>query len=123
MDQLRRNYGAGGYTPNGEDWEQEGRPSGSTLEQIKSTIADKLQSAAGTIEQQAGGLSGSAQESYGQYGRTAADWMNRSADYIRDADLDRFKNDVSEQVRQNPGRTLLIAGAAGLMLGALLRRR
>ena len=125
MDEIRRGYAEGNNPlgPNGENWEREPQSSGSAFDQIKGTIADKLQAAASTIEQQASGLGGSAQESYGRYGQTAADWMNRSAGYIRDADVERLKNDVTDQVRQNPGRTLLIAGAAGLVLGALFRRR
>ena len=53
----------------------------------------------------------------------AADWLDRSADYVRDFDPQQVKTDVENQVRRHPGRSLLIAGAAGLLLGALLRRR
>jgi ElaB/YqjD/DUF883 family membrane-anchored ribosome-binding protein len=38
-------------------------------------------------------------------------------------DPQKIKTDIQDQMRRNPGRSLLIAGAAGLILGALLRRR
>ena len=53
----------------------------------------------------------------------AADWLDQSADYVKQADMQQVKADVANQIRRNPGRSLLVAGAVGLFLGALIRRR
>ena len=56
-------------------------------------------------------------------GHRAADWLERSADYLSEMEPQRLKSDIENQVRRNPGRSLLIAGIVGLALGGLLRRR
>lgn len=86
---------------------------------IKDTIADKLHAVAGVIQQQAEQNQGNAAAGYaGQ----AAGWLDGAAEYVRELDPQRVKSDVQKQVRSNPGRSLLVAGAAGLFLGFLLRR-
>ena len=54
--------------------------------------------------------------------RQAAGWLDDAAEYVREVDPQKVKSDIQLQVRSNPGRSLLIAGAAGLLLGILLRR-
>lgn len=89
---------------------------------VKKTIADKLRGAADKIRiKSSRSYDGSDQSS--QYGRNAADLLEKGADYVGNFDSEKLKSDVQESVRKNPGRTLLIAGAVGLVLGALLRRR
>jgi len=95
---------------------------GSTLDNIKSTVAEKLYSAADTLQQKAG-QTNQPDGPMATYGTQASEWLNRSADYIRDMDVNKVKTDVQNEVRNNPGRSLLIATAAGLILGALFRRR
>ena len=91
----------------------------STLETIKDTVADKLHAAAGAIQQKADQNQNNPAAGYaGQ----AAGWLDDAAEYVRDVDPQKVKADVKNQVRQNPGRSLLVAGAAGLLLGILLRR-
>jgi ElaB/YqjD/DUF883 family membrane-anchored ribosome-binding protein len=92
--------------------------SSSTFNNIKSTIADKMESAADALRQN----SGQARAGAG-YVNQASDWLGYAADYVRDIEPAQIKSDLQRQVRSNPGRTLLIAGAAGLALGILLRRR
>ncbi|MEN3334755.1 MAG: hypothetical protein V7641_4120 [Blastocatellia bacterium] len=94
------------------------RNSGSKFDNIKATVADKLKSAADTLRQKSGQNSATA-----GYANQASDWLNHSADYVRDIDPAQIKSDIQQQVHSNPGRSLLIAGAAGLALGILLRRR
>lgn len=108
-----------------ETWgaESDAQRRGTTgLDQIKSTIADKLRSAAGALHEKTA-QAGDQSQGVSQYGRQAADWLDRSADYVQEFNPQQLKSNVEEQVRRNPGRSLLIAGAAGLVLGALLRRR
>jgi hypothetical protein len=35
----------------------------------------------------------------------------------------KIKDDIIEQARRNPGKSLLVAAAAGLILGAIFRRK
>jgi ElaB/YqjD/DUF883 family membrane-anchored ribosome-binding protein len=93
----------------------------SIFKQIRTTAADKLQSAAQTLHQKAD-RSGQPSE-VSALGHRAADWLERSADYLSEMEPQRLKSDIEEKVRRNPGRSLLIAGIVGLALGGLLRRR
>jgi ElaB/YqjD/DUF883 family membrane-anchored ribosome-binding protein len=102
--------------------EREASRSGSTLENVKTTVADKLETAAGTLREKVG-RSQDPESAIASYGNQASKWLDSSASYIREMDPERVKTDIQDQVRRNPGRSLLIAGAAGLILGALLRRR
>ncbi|MEW6126692.1 MAG: hypothetical protein AB1757_06600 [Acidobacteriota bacterium] len=104
-----------------ETFNRPSQPSG--FNQIKTTVAEKLHSAADALSQKTRQNANQQKEGITNYGNQAADWLHRSADYIHDFDPKRVKSDLQNQVRTNPGRTLLIAGAAGLLLGALLRRR
>lgn len=47
--------------------------------------------------------------------------MERSAEWLRDADLDSLKAGIEEQVREHPARTLLIAAGLGYLIGRSLR--
>lgn len=89
----------------------------SKLDTIKSTVADKLQSAAGAIRQKAEG-----QGAVAGYADKASTLLNDAAGYVRDADPQQIKTDLQNQVKSNPGRALLVAGVAGLLLGVLIRR-
>jgi len=94
----------------------------SALQQIKSTAIDNLNSAADALRKRSAKADREA-EGLAGFEQKAADFLNRSADYLNDLNADKFKTDVKNQVHDHPGRTLLIAGAVGLMLGAILRRR
>src|SRR5215475_5352206 len=100
---------------------QGGRQRDSIFKQIRTTAADKLQAAAETLHQKAD-RSGQSTE-VTALGHRAADWLERSADYVSEMEPQRLKSDIESQVRRNPGRSLLIAGIVGLALGGLLRRR
>ena len=99
----------------------EGGTHDSTFKQIKTTVADKLQSAAQTLHQKAD-RSGQPAE-LATFGHRAAGWLERSAEYVNEMEPQRLKTDLENQVRRNPGRSLLVAGIVGLALGGLLRRR
>jgi len=106
-------------------WDQEhpreGGQRDSTFKQIRTSVADKLQSAAQTLHQKAD-RSGQSPE-VTAFGHRAAGWLERSADYVNEVEPQRLRSDIENQVRRNPGRSLLIAGIVGLALGGLLRRR
>ncbi len=102
---------------------QEAQASGKStgFENVKNRIADKLHDVAGVIGEKAADQD--AQPGMAQYGMRASEWLNRSAEYVRQFDYEREDARVREFVRQSPGRSILIAGGVGLILGAILRRR
>jgi hypothetical protein len=53
---------------------------------------------------------------------TLASGMQSSADWLRDADLEKLKDGVEKQVRQHPARSLLVALGAGYLIGKAFRR-
>ena len=58
-----------------------------------------------------------------QYGKQASEWLDQSAEYVRQFNYEQADANVREYVRQSPGRSLLIAGTVGLIIGAIFRRR
>ena len=53
---------------------------------------------------------------------TLATGMQSSAEWLRDADLDKLKEGVEKQVKEHPARSLLVALGAGYLIGKALRR-
>ena len=53
---------------------------------------------------------------------TLASGMQSSADWLRQADMDKLKAGVEQQVKEHPARSLLIALGAGYLIGKALRR-
>jgi hypothetical protein len=47
--------------------------------------------------------------------------MERSAEWLRDADIDSLKSGIENQVKEHPGRTLLIAVGLGYLIGRAFR--
>jgi len=88
---------------------------------VRNIIADGLHNAAEAIGKKAGDQD--AQSVTGQYGNQVSGWFDRAAGYVRQFDYDQADAGVREYVGQKPGRSLLIAGGIGLLLGAVLRRR
>ncbi len=128
MEPKEQNAGFDNRRPDERDqsWGREyqaelGGSSGSTFEQIRTTVAGKLQAAAQTLHQKAARFD--QPNDLSDFGHKAAGWLERSAEYVNEMEPQRMKSDIENQVRRNPGRSLLIAGAVGLVLGRLLRRR
>jgi len=102
---------------------------------LKATLADKLEAGANTLRERAQSTGGTAQlagasangatggllenEQVQRLAGPAADAMERTADFLRNGDV---REALEEQVRTNPGRTLLIALGLGYVLGKTLRR-
>lgn len=53
---------------------------------------------------------------------TLATGMQSSAEWLRDADIDKVRVGVEKQVKEHPARSLLIALGAGYLIGKALRR-
>jgi len=88
---------------------------------VKTMIADKLHKVAETLGQKAANQD--AQSGTAQYKQQASELLEQSAEYVRQFDYKQTDAKVRDYVRQRPGRSLLIAGAVGLIIGAILRRR
>jgi ElaB/YqjD/DUF883 family membrane-anchored ribosome-binding protein len=91
------------------------------FENVKNIIADKMHNVAEALGEKA--TDQDAQSGKAQYGKQASEWLDQSAEYVRQFDYKQANARVREYVGQSPGRSLLIAGAIGLIIGAILRRR
>jgi hypothetical protein len=100
---------------------------------LKATLADKLEAGAEKLRSrnQSGsyaGATGSGSASIASDDRMAevsnrvAGGLQASADWIREADIDSMKSGIETQVKEHPGRTLLIAAGIGYLLGKAFRR-
>ena len=99
--------------------------------ELRSTLADKLEQGAQSLRnsqggtQQFAGANGATTDSgmagsLGKYAAPAAGAMEATAQFLRgEGDV---KSAIEEQVRTNPGRTLLIAVGLGYVLGKAVRR-
>lgn len=92
------------------------------LDQIKTSLSDAVRKAAGSLDR-AIAQNSNQNDAIHRYGQHATAWLERSADYIQDFEPKEVATQVRDEVRRNPGRSLLIAGAAGLALGVIFRRR
>jgi len=97
---------------------------------IPSMLADGLEAGAEALRQRRGSTSGSDgsavvvadDSSISAVTDTLATGMQSSAEWLRDADLDKLKHGVEKQVKEHPARSLLVALGAGYLIGKALRR-
>jgi ElaB/YqjD/DUF883 family membrane-anchored ribosome-binding protein len=91
--------------------------------QMKTQLADKLETGAGRLRQRATNTKkidnaiATTKQRVMETSDRVATGMERSADWLRNANVTSFQQGLERQVRENPGRTLLIAGAIGYLLG------
>lgn len=102
--------------------------------ELKATLADKLEAGANKLRSQqtstgayagAGTGAPSVAAENGQLGQLTdklATGMQGTADFIRNADIDQMKSGIEKQVKENPGRSLLIAAGLGYLLGKAFRK-
>lgn len=99
----------------------------------KDSLADMLESGAEKLRQRAGdgslagagptgGTAAITDDRMTQVTTKVAGGMEATAGWLRDADLDSLKASVETQVKEHPGRTLLIAVGLGYLLGKALRK-
>jgi hypothetical protein len=97
---------------------------------IPSMLADGLEAGADALRQRrtsTSGADGSAlaitnDPSIAAVTDTLATGMQSSAEWLRDADLEKLKQGVENQVKEHPARSLLVALGAGYLIGKALRR-
>lgn len=122
----------GGTTGTGGTTGAGGIGSGGTSDSFGSTgLSTTGGAATGAATAPATGFSAKAKE----YGQTVADAASQAKDYIadkasvvgdkisdlRNVDYGQLANDAKDYARQNPGQALLIAAAAGFVIGLLVR--
>lgn len=111
-------------SPEGAGAPPPGEPD-STIEDLRAALAGALRKVAGRLGEAAAPAAPGEEEPPEGAAHTS-EWLNRSADYVEQVDLEGIKHVQStfeEEVRRHPGRSLLLAGAAGVLVGLLLRRR
>jgi ElaB/YqjD/DUF883 family membrane-anchored ribosome-binding protein len=104
---------------------------------LKTSLADALESGAEKLRQQGagGGQLAGAAATGGSAGMIAdennrlagvsnqvAGGLQASADWLRDADLDGLRTGLERQVKEHPGRTLAVAVGLGYLLGKAIRK-
>jgi len=92
-----------------------------TVDAARPAVAERLDTAASTIEEGAQRIPGG--QKVKDLAQAAADTLGSTADYMRSHDTRRMVSDVEHMVRNNPGPALLIAGIVGFMLGRAAIRR
>jgi hypothetical protein len=101
--------------------ESQGSGTCTAFENVKNMIADKLHHVAEALGEKT--ADPDAHSGMAQYGNQVSGWLDQSAEYVRQFDYELADVRAREYVGQNPGRSLLIAGGVGLIMGAILRRR
>jgi ElaB/YqjD/DUF883 family membrane-anchored ribosome-binding protein len=100
--------------------EEERSMSSSGSGNLKNVVADTLHDVAQTISRK---VASTENQEVARYGMQASAMLEQSADYVRELDYGKVEASVREYIKEKPGRSLLIAGVTGLVLGAILRRR
>lgn len=102
--------------------------------QAKNSLADALEAGAERLRNRGGSQQLAGSTGYGdssvasdggsvaELGQRVAGGLQTSADWLREADMDGLRQGVERQVKENPGRTLLIAVGLGYLLGKAFRR-
>jgi ElaB/YqjD/DUF883 family membrane-anchored ribosome-binding protein len=88
---------------------------------LKNIIADKIHDVAKSMGEKT--ADSDAPSGMAQYGSHASEWLDQSAECVRQFDYEKANARVREYVERSPGLSLLIAGGVGLFIGAILRRR
>ncbi len=100
----------------------------------KNSLADMLESGADKLRHRnesggtlagataGGGTADVANDKVAQATDKLAGGMQATADWLRQADLDGLRTGIETQVKEHPGRTLLIALGAGYLLGKAFRK-
>lgn len=91
------------------------------LDKIRDVIADTLHTTAAKLNEKA--VAPDTQPGMARCAQKASDWLENSSERVREFDSARTDARIRDYVSLNPGRSLLMAGAAGLVVGILLKRR
>lgn len=93
---------------------------------LKSTLADKLEQGAEKLRHKADTttvteVGADTERKARRASDKVASGMENTAEWLRSADMDSMKSGLENQVRSNPGRTLLVALGLGYVVGRMFR--
>ena len=101
---------------------------------LKDSLADALETGAEKLRAKGGSQDGALAGATGsssmaledgrvtQVSNRVAGGMDATADWLRQADLEGLGKSIEAQVKEHPGRSLLIAAGLGYLLGKALRK-
>lgn len=101
--------------------DDQGRTMCGGFDQVKAVVADTIHNVAEALRAKA--AEQDPQSGVAHYRTQASEWLDQSAEYVRSFDYEQADTRVRESIKQNPERSLLIAGAVGLIVGVVWRRR
>lgn len=90
------------------------------FDQSRFATASGLDTVAETLHDKADAFPGG--ERVSEFAHATADRVSRTADYVREHDVNRMINDVETLVKNNPGPALLVAAAFGFLVARALTR-
>ncbi|HET9423955.1 MAG TPA: hypothetical protein VFO55_01180 [Gemmatimonadaceae bacterium] len=90
----------------------------SGAEKLRARAGDGTMAGAGAM----GGSVAVTDDRMTQVTTKVAGGMEAASEWLRDADLENLKGSIEQQVKEHPGRTLLIAVGLGYLLGKALRK-
>jgi ElaB/YqjD/DUF883 family membrane-anchored ribosome-binding protein len=90
------------------------------VDEGRSMVADRLDSAASAVQERVGELPGG--QRVKELASAAADRLSTTADYVRTHDAKGMMADMETVVKNNPGPALLVAAVFGFVLGRALTR-
>ena len=93
-----------------------------TLERMRDSLADTVQAAAHTIHEQIH-TEHPAPRTPAQWGLMTSEWLERLSDDLRHWDVLASESRLRRSITSRPGLALLVAGAAGMLLGRMMRGR
>jgi ElaB/YqjD/DUF883 family membrane-anchored ribosome-binding protein len=91
--------------------------------QLKTQLADRLETNADRLRRRAHDTAAlddaiaTTKERVADASDRVASGMEKSADWLRNANMSNLQRGLERQVKENPGRTLLIAAGIGYLLG------
>jgi hypothetical protein len=97
-----------------------GHRAAAALDEKRESVARGFDAAASSLHARAENLPGG--EKVARAARSTADAMERTADYVRDQDVEAMLSDVGQVVKRHPGAVLLAAAAIGFLLARSLSR-
>jgi len=106
--------GGGGVMEKAKDY---GKTAVQKVDQNRDKAAGLLTTGAQKVRQWGGNTQ------YGQQIETAAQGLEKAANYVRERDLNAMGGDVGNWVRQSPTQAVVVALGAGFLLGYAMKRR
>lgn len=103
----------------GQAREKAGHLAGAAPARIASGLERAAEKLHGTADRASGQTGGKAKA--GDAAHRLAGGMEGAARYLREGDREQLRSDVEERTRQSPMQTLLIAAAAGFVIGRIIR--